>query len=88
MRRRNMVVYGNEPMIWFERDDDRTLLLNLRMLTHLAFHAPACRTMIGSYGEDPSEVESPPNGSRLLVRYENGDEFRLRFRECGFCSGA
>lgn len=79
----NMVVYGNEPMVWFERDDDRRLLLNLRMLT--ASGLPRTRLQNNDWfiRGDPSEVDSPPNGSRLLVRYENGDEFRVRFREWG-----
>jgi hypothetical protein len=30
---------------------------------------------------DPVDVESPPNGSWLRVRYENGDDISVRFRE-------
>lgn len=29
----NIVVFRGDPMIWFERDDDNQLLLNLRVLT-------------------------------------------------------
>jgi len=30
---------------------------------------------------DPADVDSPPNGSRLRVRYDNGDDVSVRFRE-------
>jgi hypothetical protein len=30
---------------------------------------------------DPADVDSPPNGSQLRVRYDNGDDVAIRFRE-------
>jgi hypothetical protein len=75
-----MVAFRNEPMIWFERDDDETLLLNLRMLT--ASGEPRTRLLDNDWliRGDPEDVESPPNGSFLRVRYANGDDVSVRFR--------
>ncbi len=77
----HMVVFRDEPMIWFERDDDRRLLLNLRVLT--ASGLPRARLENNDWiiRGDPIDVESPPNGSRLRVRYDNGDDVAVRFRE-------
>jgi hypothetical protein len=44
----NMVVFRDTPIIWFERDDQRRLRLNFRLLTTSGFLVPAWRTMTGS----------------------------------------
>jgi hypothetical protein len=77
----NMVVFRDQPLIWFERDDDRRLLLNVNMLS--ASGEPRASLVRNDWflRGDPEEVESPPNGSRLKVRYSNGDEVTVRFRE-------
>jgi hypothetical protein len=77
----NMVVFRSEPMIWFERDADRRMLLNLRVLT--ASGEPRARLVNNDWiiRGDPTDVESPPNGSRLRIRYATGDELAVRFRE-------
>lgn len=76
-----MVVFRDEPMIWFDRDEDRRLLLNLRMLTTSGLPRTRLENNDWIIRGDPVDVESPPNGSRLRVRYENGDEICIRFRE-------
>lgn len=77
----NMVVFRDEPMVWFERDDQRRLLLNLRVLT--VSGEPRTRLLNNDWiiRGKPTEVDSPPNGSRLRVRYANGDDLSVRFRE-------
>lgn len=77
----NMVVFHGEPMIWFERDQQRRLLLNLRMLTASGLPRTRLENNDWIIRGEPVEVESPPNGSRLRVRYENGDDVVIRFRE-------
>jgi hypothetical protein len=76
-----IVEFRNEPMIWFERDDDNTLLLNLRVLT--ASGEPRTRLLNNDWfiRGDPEDVESPPNGSYLRVWYRNGDDVSIRFRQ-------
>jgi len=74
----NMVVFREQPLIWFERDDERRLLLNLNMLST----SGEPRTSLANYWllrGQPEDVESPPNGSYLRVRYANGDDISVRF---------
>jgi hypothetical protein len=77
----NMVVFRGEPMIWFERDSERRLLLNLRVLTASGLSRTRLENNDWIIRGDPIEVDSPPNGSRLRVRYDNGDDLSIRFRE-------
>jgi hypothetical protein len=77
----HMVVFRGEPMIWFERDEDMRLLLNLRGLTASGLPRTRLENNDWFIRGDPVEVESPPNGARLRVRYENGDDVSIRFRE-------
>lgn len=76
-----MVAFRGEPMIWFERDADNTMLLNLRVLTRSG--EPRTRLLNNDWfiRGDPEDVESPPNGSYLRVRYANGDDVSVQFRE-------
>ena len=78
-----IVVYRDEPMIWFERDQGGRLQLNLRVLT--ASGLPRARLENNDWiiRGNPIDVDSPPNGSRLRVRYDNGDDMSIRFREWG-----
>lgn len=77
----HIVVFRGEPMIWFERDEENRLLLNLRVLT--ASGKPRTRLENNDWiiRGDPIDLESPPNGSSLRVRYDNGDDVSIRFRE-------
>jgi hypothetical protein len=77
----HMVVFRDEPMIWFERDEERRLLLNLRVLTASGLPRTRLENNDWVIRGDPVEVDSPPNGSRLRVRYDNGDDVSIRFRE-------
>lgn len=74
------------PVVWFNRDSDDRLLLNVAM--------PATIRESRLYVEDnfwietgsPSGVECPPNGRLVAVRYPNGDAIRIEFFE--IASGA
>lgn len=77
----NMVVFRGEPLIWFERDEDGYLLLSMRMLT--ASNKGRAQLLANDWeitGE-PLDVESPPNGSFLRVRYSNGDDVQIQFTQ-------
>ncbi len=77
----NMVVFRGAPMIWFERDDRRRLLLNFRMPTASGQPRASLDNNDWIIRGDPADVESPPSGSRLRVHYGNGDDLSIRFRE-------
>lgn len=76
-----MVALLGEPVIWFNRDSEGRLLLNFNMLTTSG--APRTQLVDNDWliqGE-PTDVISPPNGSRLRVHYANGDDAFIRFKE-------
>lgn len=77
----NMVVFRDQPLIWFERDAQRRLLLNLNMLSTSGRPRTSLVNNDWFLRGKPEDVDSPPNGSRLRVRYSNGDEVSVRFRE-------
>ena len=68
------------PVIWFERDEHNNLLLSLHMLTTSG--EPRTRLVANDWiiKGGPIEVESPPGGTLLKVRYANGDFISVRFR--------
>lgn len=68
-------------VIWWERDQNGYLQLSLQMLT--VGNEPRTRLMANDWDirGNPIDVESPPNGSLLSVRYENGDYLSIKFRE-------
>ena len=72
---------GTKPVIWFNRDEDRHFLLNLRMLTT----STEPRAMVSdndwiTLGR-PSDLECPPSGKRLKVQYDDGDRLMIEFLE-------
>lgn len=78
-----MVEFRGQPLIWFERDERGYLLLSLRMLS---ISGQPRTELIANDWEilgEPTDVDSPPNGSFLRVKYANGDEAGIRFREWG-----
>lgn len=76
-----MVAFRDEPMIWFGRDHDNTMLLNLRVLTRSGEPRTRLQNNDWFIRGEPEDVESPPNGSYLRVKYSNGDDVAIRFRE-------
>lgn len=65
--------------IWFDRDEDGYLLLNVRMPS-LSGH-PRVRIEQNFWTIKPTvaEVICPPGGRSLEVKYANGDRFRVAF---------
>jgi len=77
----NMVVFRDRPIIWFERDDRGYLLLSIRMLSISGQPRTELTANDWEILGEPIEVDSPPNGSFLQVKYENGDEVGIRFKK-------
>lgn len=76
-----MVVFRDEPLIWFERDESNRLLLSMRMLTTSGQPRTSLDRNDWLLEGDPQDVDSPPNGSFLRVRYGNGDDVSIQFKE-------
>lgn len=71
--------FRGSPVIWFNHDDNGYLLLNLRMLTTSdeprAHIEDNCWLALGT----PADVQCPPHGRLLHLRYPNGDELKVEF---------
>ncbi|VXB28973.1 hypothetical protein [Pseudoclavibacter sp. 8L] len=76
-----MVQFRDEPMIWFDRDAEGHMLLSFKMAT--ASGEPRAQMIANDWviAGDPTDVESKPNGNFLRVKYENGDELKIEFKE-------
>jgi hypothetical protein len=76
-----ILTFRGEKSIWFNRDSDDRLLLNIRMLTSSG--APRLRLEDNDWLVlgNPLDFESPPSGKRIYAKYDNGDDLRVEFRE-------
>lgn len=76
----NILVLNDQNSIWFERDEDNHLLLNV--FINLPGEQP--KTILQNNDwivlGNPDDVDSPPNGSLLEVKYPDGDYIRLKFK--------
>jgi hypothetical protein len=72
------------PVVWFNRDDEGRLLVNLQVLTTSGQPRLA---MIDNFwtteGVDEQEIVCPPSGRLVSVKYPNGDALKVEFREVG-----
>lgn len=73
--------FRNEPIIWFNRDEDGYLLLNLRMLTTTKQPRAYIEDNFWISKGNPTDLQSPPSGKLLRIDYENGDHFQVEFIE-------
>ncbi|MDX6507503.1 MAG: hypothetical protein QOG06_2147 [Gaiellaceae bacterium] len=71
--------FRDDPVVWINRDDDGYLLLNLWMLTMSAAPRARIRDNFWFSQGTPEDLESPPHGRLLNVRYWNGDALRVTF---------
>lgn len=80
--------FRGEPSIWFNRDEDGYLLLNVRMLTTSGQPRMRIEDNFWLTRGDPEDLESPPSGKVLHVKYPNGDMLRVRFYELASVAAA
>jgi hypothetical protein len=73
--------YKDKPVIWFERDANDYLLLNLYMLTITNQPRAYIRNneWFNTGGEE--DIECPPSAKRLRISYPNGDLVGVEFFE-------
>lgn len=79
----NVVRLDGQDVVWFHRDDDGYLRLNVQLLSL----SPEPRATIednfwGNIGE-PADLRSPPSGRLLEIRYSSGDWLSVEFLELG-----
>ena len=73
--------FRGQPVIWFERDRDGYLLLNVRMLTTSSDSRTVIENNFWLSQGDVCDFECPPSGRLLRVEYPNGDSLRIEFFE-------
>jgi hypothetical protein len=73
--------YKSDPIIWFERDQEGYLLLNVRMLSTTDEPRACIRNndWINSGGEE--DIQCPPSAKKLRISYQNGDLVDIEFFE-------
>lgn len=76
-----IVQFRGERVIWFNRDDQGRMLLNLRMITGSGERRLRLDDNDWIIEGAPVDFESPPSGKRIYCRYRNGDELRVEFFE-------
>ncbi|GKW51784.1 hypothetical protein NCCP2140_08370 [Pseudoalteromonas sp. NCCP-2140] len=69
---------GND-VVWFNRDEDGYLRLNVKMLSVLAEERAIIEDNIWTNIGSPSDMNSPPQGKELRIDYVNGDHLFVKF---------
>lgn len=75
------IVLGDEPLLWFNRDEQRHQLLNIRM--PLGPDGEERTSLVDNdwvLRGDPVDVTSRPSGDELKIVYQNGDTLSVKFR--------
>jgi len=71
--------FQGEKAIWFERDSENNMLLNIRMVTASGKPRLSLRNNDWIVLGDPLDFESPPSGKRIHAKYDNGDTLTIEF---------
>lgn len=69
------------PVIWFNRDEEGYLLINIKMLTISKEPRMIIQDNFWFSVGNPTDLESPPSGMLLNVSYPNDDSLRIEFFE-------
>lgn len=75
------VVFKGKPLIWFNRDKDGYLLLNLNMLT--TSNKPRAYLRDNEWFNTGLEedIECPPSAKSIHIRYKDGDRLKIDYFE-------
>ena len=73
--------FKGQPAIWFNRDDNGYLLLNVKMLTSARELRVTIEDNFWLSIGSPDDLECPPSGKLLKVKYTNHDELKIEFVE-------
>jgi hypothetical protein len=73
--------FHGQPVIFFNRDEDGYLLLNVAMLTTSSEPRAVIQDNYWLNWGSPDDLDCPPSGKLLHVKYSNGDMVRIEFRE-------
>ncbi len=71
--------YYETPIIWFGRDEQGYLLLNIDLLPVSSKPNLEMRNHIWQVHGNPDDIECPPSGKKIHAKYKNGDNIRIEF---------
>jgi len=72
---------NDDPIIWFNRDENNYLLLNITMLTTSGEDRAAVRDNEWSNTGGEVDIQCPPSARSLDIKYKNGDRVCIEFFE-------
>lgn len=73
--------FKGQPIIWFERDQDNYLLLNLNMLTTSKQPRAFIKNNEWFNVSGEEDIECPPSAKKIKIKYLNGDMITVEFFE-------
>ena len=74
-----IVQIGLRRCVWFTRDEDDYLLLNFEMPSASDDSRASLRENAWVVPPDVRDLECPPSGRRIRVRYADGDQLQIQF---------
>jgi len=74
-----LVEVAGQPVIWLNRDEEGYLLLNVNMLSISTEPRARIEDNMWITPPNPDDLESPPSGRLLQVKYSNGDMVKVEF---------
>jgi hypothetical protein len=75
------IALGDDRLLWFNRDEGGYFLLNLRMPSTVREDRLVIVDNVWIETGNAQDIESPPNGRLISVKYPNGDRIRVEFFE-------
>lgn len=77
----NIIQIDGMNIVWFRRDEEGYLRLNIQLLSLSAEHRAMVDDNIWSNIGDPVDLISPPSGKSLEIKYASGDWLQVKFIE-------
>jgi hypothetical protein len=71
--------YYGQPIIWFTRDEEGYLRLNIKMLSCSGKNRLIMENNLWVLRGEPTDFECPPSGRLIHAKYDNEDELRIEF---------
>lgn len=76
---RTIFRFKGEPIIWFERDEEGYILLNLKLLNANGERRAEIRNNDWANSGLEDDIEVPPSARRIRITYLDGDRLAVEF---------
>jgi hypothetical protein len=73
--------YKSQPIIWLTRDEELNFLLNINFITSTGESRFKIEENFWNIIEQPLDIDCPPSGRQLDVKYSNGDRIQIVFSD-------